>query len=179
MLSSPWQPRWTGQVAHAPCLTSSWTRACHEAWGSGQASALSAWQVHLLSTWSALKDVQFLTFCPSCTRTHGMHTCSFAIWITHILGMVASLSVTGLIHKLAQSFNALKALRATRGGRNWPRIDYLAADAASELRRVLRTEGPLVLLQQLLESSEVDLEAVCSRLRDLMWTHPGYRHLAI
>ena len=94
-------------------------------------------------------------------------------------GRKVSLSVTGLIHKLAQSFNALEALQAMRGGRNWPRVDYLAANAVSELRRVLRAEGPAeALLQQLLESSEVDLEAVCSRLRDLMWTHPGYRHLA-
>ena len=94
-------------------------------------------------------------------------------------GCKVSLSVTGLIHKLAQSFNAMEALRAMRGGRNWPRVDYLATNAVSELRRVLRTEGPVEMqLQQLLESSEIDLEAVCSRLRDLMWTHPGYRHLA-
>ena len=105
-----------------------------------------------------------------------MHVCSSAIWITPIK---VSLSVTGLIHKLAQSFNAMEALRAMRGGRNWPRVDYLATNAVSELRQVLRTEGPVEMqLQQLLESSEIDLEAVCSRLRDLMWTHPGYRHLA-
>ena len=94
-------------------------------------------------------------------------------------GRKVSLSVTGLIHKLAQSFNALEAVRAMRSGRNWPRVEYLVADAVSELRRALREEGLVeTVLHQLLESSEVDLEAVCSRLRDLTWTHPGYRHLA-
>ena len=80
-------------------------------------------------------------------------------------GRKVSLSVTGLIHKLAQSFNALEALRAASNAQrsqSWPRVDYLVANAVSELRRVLREEGLVeAVLQQLLESSEVDLAAVC------------------
>ncbi|CAE7296275.1 unnamed protein product, partial [Symbiodinium sp. CCMP2456] len=59
------------------------------------------------------------------------------------------------------------------------RLDYVAVHKIPELRRALGSDGPPeAALQHLLTSLVVDLEAVCCRLRDLIWTHPGYGHLA-
>ena len=94
-------------------------------------------------------------------------------------GHRVSLSVTGLIHSLVQTFNPAEALRAMRGGRNWPRVEYVAPNMVQTLRAGLAAEGLADMeLYQLLGCSQVDVEAVCRRLRDLIWTHPGYRHLA-
>ena len=94
-------------------------------------------------------------------------------------GRRVSLSVTALIHSLGQRFDSAAVLEAMRGGRNWPRAEYMAEDAVAKLRIALASQGSAeVLLQRLLDSPTVDLEAVCYRIRDLIWTHPGYGHLA-
>ncbi|CAE7360985.1 unnamed protein product, partial [Symbiodinium sp. KB8] len=82
-------------------------------------------------------------------------------------GRKVSLSVTGLIHKLAQSFNALEALRAASNAQrsqSWPRVDYLVANAVSELRRVLREEG---LVEAVLQQFSRRLALQSGRKRNL------------
>ena len=94
-------------------------------------------------------------------------------------GCKVSLSVTGLIHSLVQQFNPVQALRAMRGGRNWPRAEYLVPNAVELLRGSLVHQGPPETeLRRVLNSLPVDVEALCRRLRELIWTQPGYRQLA-
>ena len=94
-------------------------------------------------------------------------------------GQRVSLSVTGLIHSLAQSFNPTAALAAMHRGKNWPRPEYVAHNMVQELQRLLEGDvSTTVELMHLLSGREVDVAAVCRRLRDLIWMHPGYEYLA-
>ena len=93
-------------------------------------------------------------------------------------GQRVSLSVTGLIHSLAQSFNPTAALAAMRRGKNWPRPEYVAPNMVQELQRLLEGDASVpVELMHLVSGREIDVAAVCRRLRDLIWTHPGYEYL--
>ena len=75
-------------------------------------------------------------------------------------GCKVSLSVTGLIHSLVQQFNPVQALRAMRGGRNWPRAEYLVPNAVELLRGSLVHQGPPETeLRRVLNSLPVDVEA--------------------
>ena len=70
-------------------------------------------------------------------------------------------SVTGLVHVLAQTFDADKAIASMRSGRRWPRPGYLQPELSNEVLDRLKSLPAASPLVSLLEAPSLDEEAVC------------------
>jgi hypothetical protein len=77
-------------------------------------------------------------------------------------GKRIGLSVTGLIHKYSEPFDAAVALMKMKSGRKWPRAEYMKSQFdVKDLLPLLPATNELDELQHLLQQPNVNMDAVC------------------